>query len=179
VRAVAVLLVAIVVLGAFGGVVRAAEAGSSPGGPSADLLSSAPAWQGVGPFVFVDSLDRSHPRVVISSEGIDPSWSADGAWVAFSQYEYVGGGFRSPLSDIYIAKADGSSLTRLTFEAEVDGAASMPSWSPDGASIAYLTKTRAGIDVWTVSVAGGVAHRLTTSGGQKVGLAWSPAAPRC
>jgi hypothetical protein len=47
-------------------------------------------------------------------------------------------------------------------------------WSPDGGTIAYLSTASTGTDVWTVPASGGPARRVTTSGGSKIGLTWSP-----
>jgi hypothetical protein len=51
-----------------------------------------------------------------------PTWSPDGTRIAFSMN-----------SDIYVVRADGTGLTRLTTRAFADN----PAWSPDGTRIAY------------------------------------------
>jgi hypothetical protein len=51
-----------------------------------------------------------------------PTWSPDGTQLAFSMN-----------SDIYVVRADGTGLTRLTTRASAE----TPAWSPDGTRIAY------------------------------------------
>ena len=61
-----------------------------------------------------------------------PSWSPDGTQLAF-------GGYSAARYDIYVIRADGTELRRVTDERDngVDGAF-MPAWSPDGAKIACV-----------------------------------------
>lgn len=160
-RVLLVLCVAVGVACASG----AAGAGSRAA--SLDLLYQA------GSAIFVSTQDGGGQRLVSGNVGTaqSPSWSPDGLWVAFSSTRDANS---SRLSDIYVARPDGSSLRRLTFDSLPDAARAFPAWSPDGASIAYLSNTAAGLDVWTVPVVGGPARRLTASGGEKSGLAWSP-----
>ena len=91
--------------------------------------------------------------------------------MAFSSTRDAAG---SDPSEVYVAAADGSSRP-ADFDSSPATAKSAPAWSPDGASIAYLADVGEQMDVWSVPVAGGTPRRLTSSGGQKVGLAWSPA----
>jgi Tol biopolymer transport system component len=67
------------------------------------------------------SPDGSNPRMFLRG-GDTPDWSPDGKWLA------LGGG-----AQIYKIKANGDSLTQLTFE----GRNFFPHWSPDGKKIAY------------------------------------------
>ncbi len=67
------------------------------------------------------SPDGSNPRMFLRG-GDTPDWSPDGRWLA-----YGSGG------QLYKIKANGDSLTQLTFE----GRNFFPRWSPDGKKIAY------------------------------------------
>jgi dipeptidyl aminopeptidase/acylaminoacyl peptidase len=79
--------------------------------------------------------------------------------------------------DIYVASIDGGEPTRLT---DGDFEDTYPSWSPDGASIAFvsarhtdwdLTTTN---DIFVVPAAGGEPVRVTETDGACLGPAWSP-----
>jgi Tol biopolymer transport system component len=90
-----------------------------------------------------------------------PAWSPDGATIAFASR-------RDGRSHIYVMRADGTDVRRLTSGSEDD---SRPAWSPDGRRIAFA---RAG-EVYVVPAAGGRAYRLTRSlGGDAADPAWSP-----
>ena len=59
-------------------------------------------------------------------------WSPDGRWIAFCE---VPQGYEFFASNIFIIKPDGEGIRQLTFHK--DGAAVLPSWSPDSKSIVY------------------------------------------
>src|SRR3954468_22979927 len=87
----------------------------------------------------------------------DPQPSPDGKWVAFSgrdtDYDANKGRY-----DVWVAAADGSSVTRLTTDPANDQDAQ---WSPDGKWI-YFTSTRRGsAQVWRTRPAGGEAEAVT------------------
>jgi eukaryotic-like serine/threonine-protein kinase len=95
--------------------------------------------------VFLRDLGSTVLTVVPGTEGSrEPSFSPDGAWLAFSrngqvQKVPVGGGPATVLAD--------------------SSNASAASWSPDGAFLIY-TKSNDGL--WRVSASGGAAERVTT-----------------
>lgn len=60
--------------------------------------------------------------------------------------------------DVYVMNADGSGKVNLTNSQNTYGAV----FSPDGQKIAFIRKTGAQIDLYTIPVAGGAATRLTT-----------------
>jgi Tol biopolymer transport system component len=151
--------------------VSGAEGGPGAARPLPELLLTEPMWQGVGPWVAVQAFDGGRPGAW-PILGTDPAWSPAGSWVAFRT---TGDAYKALLAGIYVAKPDGSSLTRLTSDVGA-GAANTPlAWSPDGTSIAYLSRPASGgVEVWIVPVAGGPAHLLTRSRGGLSGLEWSP-----
>jgi len=63
-----------------------------------------------------------------------PAWSPDGTRIAFTSNREDGW-------EIYVMYADGSGVTRLTYDPE---GADLPAWSPDGTRIAFST-TRDGV----------------------------------
>jgi hypothetical protein len=65
--------------------------------------------------------------------GHRPAWSPDSEWVAFMRTEDDGHHFTA--SDLYAARADGSETVALT--ATPDRLEMNPSWSPDGARLAF------------------------------------------
>ena len=69
------------------------------------------------------------------------SVSPDSQWIAFMSYN------RDNNWEIYVMAADGSNVTRLTNNPGVDG---LPTWSPDGAWIAFVRETKAGSNNWDV-----------------------------
>ncbi len=64
------------------------------------------------------------------AHNLNPDVSADGRWVAFS-----GKAKAEARPDLYIVRVDGTGLRKLTDTPEVSE--DRPSWSPDGAEIAY------------------------------------------
>lgn len=65
--------------------------------------------------------------------GHRPAWSPDGEWVAFMRTEDDGEAFTA--ADLFAARADGSTVVRLTDTA--DRLEMNPSWSPDSGRIAF------------------------------------------
>ena len=97
--------------------------------PSPD--GSMAAFERMGGNLFVVRSDGSG-RVDLGP-GNRPAWSPDGEWIVFTRSEDDGHNITA--SDLYVVHPDGSDLTRLT---ETAGRLEMnPSWSPDGARIAY------------------------------------------
>lgn len=153
-----------------------------------DLLGSTPAWSPKGDEiayhiyrVFNDasrSWDIKNDIMTISTEGgvsraltndqyinIQPSWSPDGAWIAFSSDR---DGESS--MDIWLMDKDGNNLTQL-----VDctpASCYRPTFSPDGRFVAFSN----GSEIYTVNVYGELQHitEIASLGLETGGLVWSP-----
>jgi eukaryotic-like serine/threonine-protein kinase len=77
-------------------------------------------------------------------------------------------------ANLWVAAASSGSLRQITFESDPAVAIGVPVWSPDGASIAFVSsKGRTGFEfgIWLVNPDGGNLRMLVKEG---LGLAWSP-----
>lgn len=104
--------------------------------------------------------------IALSSSATTPLWlrdvkiSPDGSQILFT---YKG--------DIYKVPTTGGDATRLT---TVDSYESMPIWSPDGKTIAFISDRNGGQDIFTMSANGGKATRVTFSSENETPEAFSP-----
>ena len=73
--------------------------------------------------------------------------------------------------DLWLAPRDGGSAARLTTGVGIE---SDPSFSPDGATIAFSGQYDGNTDVYTVPAEGGVPHRLTYHPGSDEVVGWTP-----
>ena len=125
-----------------------------------------PAWSSAGQIAFVS--DRDHPAgeiYVMNEDGSNvvrlthnellersPAWSPDGSMIAFSRdiecYYYY---YYYCTRDIFVMNGDGSNERRLATGAATYQHHTDPSWSPNGAAIAF---TRNSAEVWLVDVQG-------------------------
>jgi len=86
-----------------------------------------------------------------------PQWSPNGAVIAFQGAvitKTTGKGGRTTTttySEIFVANADGTGLTRLTF---LDNLTAFPTWSPDGASLAFRSDVSGTSSVYTMPLGG-------------------------
>jgi hypothetical protein len=102
--------------------------------------------------------------------------SPDGSQIAFdSDRDAVQDGDRA----VYVANADGRNVRRVTGP----GFAAVPSWSPDGHTLAYVRAEDKGPNdtgpevwnLWTLNLENGESRRLTSHAiGQPWGAAWFP-----
>jgi TolB protein len=104
--------------------------------------------------------DASSPAALFFQ--VEPSWSADGARIAFSSR-------REGTFDIYVMNADGTGTKRLTSTKESE---SHPTWSPDGGKIAFA---RGGSgDIYVVNADGSNVHRISDPLAEESDPTWSP-----
>jgi TolB protein len=121
---------------------------------SAVLVQAGPARYGHS-----DRVER-HMLPEVTTGPLDPAWSPDGQWLAFSMR-----------GDIWKVPAQGGEAVALTrgpayhFE---------PAWSPDGRRIALSFDAGNGnLDIGVVSAEGGTVERITTGPEVDVEPAWS------
>ncbi len=94
------------------------------------------------------------------------SWSPDSRSLLFSGFRQGGS------SDIYLMRADGSLVKRLTNHPAAD---SWGSFSPDGRRVAFQSKRdSAQEDIYVMNADGSNVTRLTTDPGRDIAPSWSP-----
>lgn len=83
------------------------------------------------------------PLTTDHHDDIDPKWSPDGEYIAFSsdrdsypEDAPEGDGFIYGQYDIYTIKADGTDITRITDDPASDAS---PAWSPDGRKLVFAS----------------------------------------
>lgn len=90
-----------------------------------------------------------------------PALAPDGAEVAFAYW-----------GDIWTAPVDGSApARRLTDHLAWDY---LPRYSPDGASIAFVSDRSGNPDIWTIPAQGGTAKQVTDFSGSDILCGWTP-----
>jgi len=87
---------------------------------------------------------RPQVRVLTGAPGgaLDPSWSPDGAWLAYAGHDGLA-------LELHAVQPDGNGEQRLTQDGFL---ARSPAWSPDGRHIAYLSSKTGFFEVWVVDV---------------------------
>jgi Tol biopolymer transport system component len=96
------------------------------------------------------------------TEGMEPAWSPDGQKIAFASD-------RDGNWEIYVMNADGSGITRLTYESADD---LQPAWSPDGQKLVFLRF--ASYQLWTMNADGTDLQPLGETGYFESQPRWSP-----
>ena len=121
--------------------------------PSPRLLTAGPSRFGQS-----DRVER-HLLPAVTTGPMDPAWSPDGRWLAFSMR-----------GDIWKVSATGGEAIALTqgpayhFE---------PAWSPDGKRIALSMDVNGNLDIGVVSADGGDVQRVTQSPAIDIEPTWS------
>src|SRR5262245_15380150 len=122
------------------------------------LLCVSIAQAGPNRYGHSDRVER-HMLPSVTTGPMDPAWSPDGRWLAFSMR-----------GDIWKLPADGGTAIALTkgpnyyFE---------PAWSPDGSRIAFSMDIDGNLDVGVVSAEGGAVQRITEHRAVDVEPTWS------
>ena len=112
-----------------------------------------------GLYLTSPAFDNPQP-VTDSADDTAPALSPDGSQVAFMSR-------RDSNWEIYIVKADGSSLTRLTNDPAEDG---LPTWSPDGKVLAFVSNRGGAWAVWAMLPTGRDQRQLFAMEGSPDGM---------
>jgi hypothetical protein len=120
----------------------------------------------------------------------DPAWSPDGDRIAFVRFDFFSPeGVTENDREIYVVRADGTGLKRLTDDGEcvvgspcrADDTDTAPAWSPDGRRIAFVSDRGEPIgphglpvtqQVWEMRADGTSARRLTSTPTAKTSTTW-------
>ena len=97
--------------------------------------------------VWTIDADGTGSRVLVR-DAYTPSWSPDGTRIAFVSN-------RSGDEEIYVAKADGTGVTRLT---RLPGPDLSPAWSSDGRRLAWSRRA----EIWTMNASGADKRRVVS-----------------
>src|SRR5579859_1199719 len=157
----------------------------------AGIVVAAPVAAGTEPprIAWDSGLTTSHPDVITTAwDGsnpinltpgtpdfftmdMHPSWSPDGTKIVFDSHRDS-----NVSTEIYVMNADGSDQTRLTFDSGQSGIFnSNPLWSPRGDLIEYEKSVDGQDDnLWVMRPDGSDPRPLTSDGGFKVSVSWSP-----
>jgi Tol biopolymer transport system component len=107
--------------------------------------------------------DGGNPHPLTTRDDIDPTWSPNGALIAFASS-------RSGARQLFVMNADGSNVRQVTDLKEMGGRST---WSPDGSRLAFYRGPAGDHDVYLINIDGTGLERLT-NGGDNLGPSWSP-----
>lgn len=105
----------------------------------------------------------------ITEFGSYPAWSPDGKQIAFQSNPLVDLGAYArnalPPSTLWLVSAQGGEPHQLTQVGKPEGGHGAPAWSPDGKRMAFEVSDFVSTAIWTISVNGDDAKRLSPESG--------------
>jgi len=125
--------------------------------------------------VYVVPVQGGEARLLVAdASGAD--WSPDGSRLALvsgrdRNGQYCPGEVCYPSGEIYVAKANGTGLTRLT---ENEGNDALPDWSADGARIAFSSDRNGGDELYSIEPDGECLTWLTNGSPGSGAPSWRP-----
>lgn len=127
--------------------------------------------------IWVMKPDGSAPQRLISDgaqswDDIKPSWSPDGAQIAFYRRAITPGD--RGINGLWSVGADGEGGQLLYYFSDDPILSDAPAWSPNGNYIAMNHGNETQTDVWLVWADGAQAINISQASGQNVGASWSP-----
>ncbi|MFA6112239.1 MAG: leucine-rich repeat domain-containing protein, partial [Candidatus Latescibacterota bacterium] len=147
----------------------------SPGwSPDGTRIAYASADQGSAHEIWVVEISGGNPVRLTDNPASDlnPVWSPDGSRIAFmSDRDQASGSY-----DLWLMSSDGTGQVNLTRRAGdlVVSNNTDPTWSPDGAFLAFASSRQGNLDICLVSAGGGEVTVLTTSPATDYQPSWSP-----
>jgi len=100
----------------------------------------------------------------------DPQPSPDGKWVVFTRRSWDEKDNKVSIN-LWMVSIDGKTLRRLTSSKSSD---TVPRWSPDGRTIAFVSNRGGSSQIWTIDPAGGEAIRRSDFPVDVDNVQWSP-----
>ena len=112
---------------------------------------------------------RGQPRFVTTGSQATTMGdvSPNGEWLTFVRSK--------PSLDIYVSRADGSSVRQLTSDRFIDRS---PRWSPDGSAIAFFSNRGGKYEIWAINADGSGLRQLTKTPATSINPVWSPDSAR-
>ncbi|HET6372000.1 MAG TPA: S9 family peptidase, partial [Candidatus Polarisedimenticolia bacterium] len=100
----------------------------------------------------------------------DPQPSPDGRWVVFTRRTWDAE-TNKVSTNLWLVSSDGKTLRQLT---SAQSSETSPRWSPDGASIAFISSRGGSSQIWTIDPSGGEATQKSDLPVDVDNIAWSP-----
>jgi Tol biopolymer transport system component len=101
--------------------------------------------------------------LVSGRRAYEPTWSPDGAKIAFQSWE-------NDTAEIYVMDADGGNFVQLTHNSAYDD---YPTWSPDGTEIVFVSGRDGNEEIYVMSADGTNQRRLTRNSATDTWPSWS------
>ena len=98
-----------------------------------------------------------------------PAWSPGGTMIAFTRATSTS--TTKPADDIWVMKANGTGLQRLTNNTVEDEA---PNWSPDGSRLVFSSDRAGNFEIYSMKIDGSDVRRLTNNAADDWHPNWSP-----